>query len=103
MMTTNEITKAAIKELDRRNVEAWRQNQIPVRGRRFIGKKGQSDIIGYHRITSSFVAVEVKGPGDYLKPDQIEFLNGVRKAGAQALIATLDEKGKFILREYLPD
>jgi hypothetical protein len=102
-MTTNEITKAALKELNLRNVEAWRQNQIPVRGRAFIGKKGQSDIIGYNRSTSAFVAVEVKGKGDYLKPDQVEFLNGVYKAGAITLIATVDEKGNFILKDYKPD
>jgi hypothetical protein len=102
-MQTNEITKRALKELDLRNVEAWRQNQIPVRGRRFIGKKGQSDIIGFHRQTSVFVAVEVKGEGDYLKPDQIEFLTKVHKAGAIAMIATIDENGNFILTQYQPD
>jgi hypothetical protein len=103
MMTTNEITKAALKELDLRGVEAWRQNNIAVRGRTFIGRKGVPDLLGFVRNTGLLVCTEIKGPSDYLKPAQIEFLNMVKKAGAIALIATLDEKGKFILREYLPD
>jgi hypothetical protein len=102
-MTTNEITKRALKELDLRNVEAWRQNNIPVRGRTFIGKKGLPDILGYHRKTALLVACEVKGDGDYLKPAQIEFLDAVYHAGAIALVATLDEKKQFILKAYKPD
>jgi hypothetical protein len=101
-MNTNAITKRALLELDLKDYEVWRSNNIAVRGRTFIGRKGVSDIIGFCRKTSSFVLCEVKGDGDRLKPEQVELLDAAKKAGCIVLIATLDDKGKFTLKPYKP-
>jgi hypothetical protein len=64
----------------------WRQNNIAVRKRQFIGRLGVSDIIGISGI-GTFVACEVKTLNDRLSSDQIKFLNDVKTAGGIALIA----------------
>lgn len=99
MLSTNEITKSALKELDIRGYDVWRQNQVPVKGRTFIGRKGLSDIIGFAK-DGRFVLCEVKGKGDKLKPDQVELLNNATKAGCVTMLATLDDAGRFILKHY---
>lgn len=86
-LSSNTITKMAIVKLENRNCIVWRQNQIPVRGRKFIGKKGQSDIMGFQKCTGLIVACEVKKIGDTLRDDQIEFLTSVKAAGGIAIIA----------------
>jgi hypothetical protein len=102
-MTTSEITKRALKELDLRGVEAWRNNNLAVRGRTFVGRKGVPDIIGFNRNTGVFVLCEVKNLGDTMKEDQIKLFNEAYRAGCITIIATLDEKKQFILKAYKPD
>jgi hypothetical protein len=102
-MTTAEITKAAIIELNLRNVESWRQNNIRVPGRNFQGKKGVPDVLGFNRSTGVLCMCEVKNKGDKLSQDQIDLLNLGFKAGCITLIATVDKEGKFILKDYKPD
>jgi hypothetical protein len=101
-MKTNEITKSALKELNYRGYECWRQNQVRVPGRVFIGKVGLSDIIGFDRQTGRFMVCEIKGKGDKLSPAQIDFLNTTQKAGCVVLLATVNDRGKFILTSYEP-
>jgi hypothetical protein len=89
--TIKELTKAhirdsAIKELTWRGYNCWRQNNIAVRGRSFIGRLGVSDVIGIAK-DGRWVACEIKTLDDRLSPDQIKFLNDVKKAGGIALIA----------------
>jgi hypothetical protein len=96
-MTSSEITKSVLKELNARGCEMWRQNQIRVPGRRFIGKRGVGDTIGFHRMTGLFVALEVKAGNDTLSEEQKEFLNKLAKAGGIALVATeVDGKIRII-------
>ena len=109
-MSTNEITKHALIELDLMGLEVWRQNQIRVPGRSFVGKKGLSDIIGYARpqnkanyAAGTFCLCEVKGEGDRLKKEQITLLDDAYQSGCICFIATLDEKKKFILKKYQPE
>jgi hypothetical protein len=102
-MTTGQITKLALEELDRRNVEAWRQNNIRVPGRAFHGRRGVTDVIGFNRSTGVMVLCETKNTGDKLSQDQIELLNIAWKAGAITLIATVDKQGNFKLIDYKPD
>jgi hypothetical protein len=85
-LSASEITQQALLMLKAKGFEVWRQNQIPVRGRIFTGRKGQSDIMGFERATGRMVAAEVKKIGDTLKPDQIEFLGMVKKSGAHAFV-----------------
>lgn len=80
--TASEITKQAMKLLDLAGIECWRSNNIPVKGRTFIGRKGVSDIMGFVRSSGQLVACEVKKIGDTVKKDQEEFLGQVKKSGA---------------------
>jgi hypothetical protein len=102
-MTTAQITKAALKELDLRGVEAWRQNNLPVRGRTFVGRRGVPDILGFVRTTGLFVLCETKNLGDTMSDDQIKLFNEAYEAGCICLIATLDKNKRFTIIEYKPD
>jgi hypothetical protein len=98
-MTAGQITAYALKVLDLQNMEVWRSNNLPVRGRAFIGRKGVADIMGFCRHSGRLVACEVKKIGDTLKPAQIEFLSQVKSSGAVALIAT-QRGGEVVIEEY---
>lgn len=87
--SASEITSHALKVLHLRGFEVWRNNNVrAVRGRTFTGRKGVSDIMGFHMVTGCLLACEVKKIGDKLSDDQIEFLSKVRDAGAFAMICT---------------
>jgi hypothetical protein len=73
---------------------------LAVPGRKFIGKRGQSDIIGFRNKDAVIVAVEVKTVGDRLSPDQIKFLNDVKKAGGMSYIACQSATGQVELKEW---
>lgn len=46
-LTKAQIRASAIKELTWRGYTVWVQNNLAVRGRKFIGKRGQADIMGF--------------------------------------------------------
>lgn len=50
-------------------------------------QKGVADIIGFNKVTSQFIAVEIKIGSDTLKPDQIQFLNQVKDANGLPFVA----------------
>jgi hypothetical protein len=86
-----ELTKAAIrasalKELTWRGYDVWINNNLAVPGRKFIGRRGVPDIIGITK-DARWVVCEVKTLNDRLSPDQITFLNDIKKAGGEAYIA----------------
>lgn len=99
MLTASQITTKAIEILESRMCLVWRQNNLAVRGRKFIGMKGLSDIIGFQKFTGVAVFCEVKAVGDKLSDDQILFLNGAKAAGCFCFLAT-EEDGKFILKNW---
>jgi len=92
-LTSSDITKLAKIILRNRGVYAWRHNQLAVKGRKFIGEPGCSDLIGYHIVAGTFAACEVKAKGDVLSEDQKAFLKKVEDAGGIALIAFEDRSG----------
>lgn len=98
-LTKAEIRASALKELEWRGVDAWRQNNIALRRRTFIGRYGVSDIMGFCKKTGRIVAVEVKTLGDRLSDEQIKFLNDVKNAGGLAYLA-VDAGGRVELREW---
>jgi hypothetical protein len=98
-LTKGEITKSALTELKLRGVTCWMQNNIAVRGRRFIGKYGVSDILGFVRASGLLVACEVKTINDVFSDDQKEFLTEVKNAGGIALIAT-QEFNQVVLKQW---
>lgn len=100
-LTKAEIRTSAIKELTWRGHTVWIQNNLAVKGRKFIGKRGQSDLIGYRNRDCVLVACEVKTINDRLSPDQITFLNDVKKAGGEVYIAQQGDNGRVELMEWV--
>ncbi len=99
-LTKSIIRESAIKELTWRGYTVWIQNNLAVPGRKFIGKRGQSDIIGYRNNDAVLLVCEVKTTGDRLSDDQIKFLNEVKKAGGRAYIACQGPTGQVELKEW---
>lgn len=99
-LTSSTITKIAKLMLTQRGVSCWRQNQIPVKGRTFIGEPGQSDLIGITKATGLFVACEVKAIGDKLSDDQKVFLRKIKDANGIALIAFEGRGGNVEMVDY---
>jgi hypothetical protein len=89
-MTASELTKWAIAMLNLYGDTVWRNNNLAVKGRKFIGRKGVPDIIGYDREGRS-VWCEVKTKTDRLSEDQEDFLNEAHKAGCRCYIARFDK------------
>lgn len=87
---TNALTKAVVQLLTLAGCKAWRQNNgavyDPTREvfRAGSATPGISDVLGYHRATGRFVAVEIKTGTDKLSPEQTAFLAEVRRAGGFA-------------------
>lgn len=98
-LTKGDITEMALKELAYRNCEVWRENNLAVRGRKFTGRKGKPDIIGYNRSTGLAVYCEVKTVNDFFSEAQEIFLACAKESGCLCLIAT-EEQGQFILKPY---
>lgn len=99
-LTAGEITKYAIQLLELRGWECWRQNQLRVRGRKFVGRLGLGDIIGFNRCTGIMLICEVKTINDVLSDDQETLLSILKKAGGMALVATDDKKGGVEILDY---
>lgn len=98
-MTKGQISAGAIAILDNRGCEVWIQNNLPVPGRKFIGRPGIADISGFIRANGIRVECEVKADGDSLSDAQIQLLTELHKAGGWALIAIQNMSG-FV--EVLP-
>lgn len=99
VMTKGEIRESALKQLQWLGSTVWPQNNLSVRGRKFIGRRGLPDIIGFSR-AGLFLACEVKTLNDYLSNDQIEFLNELVAAGGEAYIAKQSLTGAVVLEVW---
>jgi hypothetical protein len=98
-LTKSQIRASAIKEMEYRGHSIWIQNNLAVKGRKFIGRRGQADCVGFTKY-GQFLAVEIKTINDRLSSDQITFLNDVKKAGGEAYIAC-QEGNQVVLREWV--
>lgn len=104
---TNALTQAIIQLLTLHGFRAWRQNNAaiydPTRQvfRANSAEKGISDILGYHRRSGLFCAVEVKTGSDKLSPEQAEFLAGIRLAGGFACEGRSLAQVEAELKDYL--
>lgn len=98
-LTKAQIRATAIKMLTWSGCTVWVQNNLAVRGRKFIGKRGQADLMGYRNKDGVIVACEIKTLNDRLSDDQILFLNEVKKAGGLAYIAT-QEGNQVVLKGW---
>ena len=86
--TASELTKMMIDYLGHRGMEVWRNNNLAVKGRAFIGRKGVPDIIGYDRKHGQFVGCEIKKLGDRISPEQFTFLTQLGLAGGAAMLCS---------------
>jgi len=86
-MSANTLTKHALRILDLKGWDVWRQNNggvyDPTRKvfRQGSSTPGISDIIGFHKKTGQFIACEVKVGKDKLSDEQRIFLQRVARAG----------------------
>lgn len=101
-LTKGHITKIALETLAYRNCYVWRQNNIAVKGRTFIGLKGVPDIIGFHNISGIAVYCEVKTLTDKFSEYQIDFMRKAKKAGCFCMLAT-EQDGKVVLLDWQND
>lgn len=99
-LTAGEIAKDVIKGMTERGFSCWRNNNIAVPGRKFIGRKGVSDIAGFNKSNGVALYVEVKAHGDRLSDEQIQFLSEVVRSGAWAFLAKGDAFGNYELLQY---
>lgn len=86
--TASELTKLMIDHLSSKGLEVWRNNNLAVKGRAFIGRKGVPDIIGYDKKYGQFVACEIKKLGDRISPDQLLFLTNLGIAGGLSMLCS---------------
>lgn len=93
------ITRDALMELSFRGCFVWRNNNIAIRGRKFIGERGVPDITGFHKKTGVAVYCEVKTINDRFSMDQIIFMNRAKLAGCHCLVAS-DDNGKTKISEW---
>jgi hypothetical protein len=84
--SASELTKMMLEYLKDNGNEVWRNNNLAVRGRAFIGRKGVPDIIGYSKKYGHFVCCEIKAIGDRMSADQMVFLEELSMAGGLAML-----------------
>ena len=96
--TASELTEYALNQLTMMGCIVWRQNNLAVRGRKFIGMKGMPDIIGYDSTNGKAIWCEVKTISDKLSEHQIDFLSDAMYSNCLAFICMQDKEGivKFI-------
>jgi hypothetical protein len=101
-LTASQITKEATRILEERNCFVWRNNNLAVRGRTFIGLKGIPDIIGFHKFTAIAVYCEVKTKNDKMSEHQVNFMIKAKQSGCHCLIAS-DDNGQVKISEWQND
>lgn len=104
--TFPELNKGQIRELaiDFFSVcgyDCWINNNIAIKGRRFIGRKGVPDIIGFNKQTGEFFGCEVKANGDKLSKEQKDFLISLNKSAGVGYVVEDDGKGGIKYYLYL--
>ena len=102
-MTASDLTKMMIDYLKGRGNDVWRNNNLAVKGRLFIGRKGVPDIIGYSKKYGQFIACEVKGIGDRISPEQMSFLTNLSIAGGVAMICQQIRDESIIVKIFNQD
>jgi len=91
-ITANALTKHTLRILDLRGFHVWRQNNAAVYDptkkvfRRNSSTPGISDIIGFHRKTGHFIAVEIKIGKDRISKEQQTFIDSVVRSGGIGII-----------------
>ena len=100
-ISASDLTKMMMDYLKDNGCEVWRNNNLAVKGRSFIGKKGLPDIIGYHKNYGQFIACEIKAIADRLSISQIEFLTHLGMCGGTSLVCQQVSDGTINLTIFL--
>lgn len=98
--SASELTKMMLEYLKDNGNEVWRNNNLAVRGRAFIGRKGVPDIIGYSKKYGHFVCCEIKAIGDRMSADQMVFLEELSMAGGTAMLCQQLRDETIIVKIY---
>ena len=105
--SANVLTQHALRILALKGYYCWRQNNAAIYDsekkvyRKNSTKKGVSDIIGFHRHTGRFVAVEIKAGKDRLSEEQEAFLELVKTSGGVSLVVRNSEDLEKIIKSDL--
>ncbi len=95
----HDIQNMILEYLPKMGIFAWRNNtgvtknfytnKQGITSERFwrAGVKGMPDILGVHRATGRFIAIEVKRPGGKLTKEQAEMILWLRECNAIAFVA----------------
>lgn len=87
-LTAGQLTKAAQTILESKGYFVWRNNNLSVPGRKFIGLKGVPDIVGFCKKTGKAVYCEVKTENDKLSEYQVNFLTRAKDCGCHCFLAS---------------
>lgn len=101
--TASDLTKMMLDYLRDRGNEVWRNNNLAVKGRSFIGKKGVPDIIGYSKKYGQFLGCEVKAIGDKASPEQMSFLINLAMCGGVAMLCQQLRDEQIIVKIFNQD
>ena len=99
-ISASDLTKMMMDYLKDNGCEVWRNNNLAVRGRAFIGRKGVGDIIGYSKKYGTFVSCEIKSIGDRSSPDQLLFLYQLGASGAMSMCVQQVRNEDIIMTVY---
>ena len=102
-ISASDLTKMMMDYLKDNGCEVWRNNNLAVRGRAFIGRKGVPDIIGYSKKYGHFICCEIKAIGDRLSSDQMVFLEQLAMAGGTAMLCQQIRDESIIVKIYNQD
>ena len=100
-LTAGQITAWALAEMERKNCFVWRNNNLSVPGRKFIGMKGVPDIVGFVKNKGTAAYCEVKTANDKFSEYQINFLNRPYVLQSQKAIANIDRAKAELLPEWI--
>jgi len=93
------LTSKTIRAFNAAGHFVWRNNQVHVPGRRFIGGRGVADIIGISK-TGQFLAVEIKIPPDKMSKEQDKFHDEIRQRGGCSIVFQKESDIYNILRRW---
>jgi len=101
------LQRAIVEALNYSGCLVWRMNAGTVfvgNPKRMIkvGPAGLSDIIGIHKKTGRFVAIEVKNPGKEKNVTDLQrqFLENIREAGGITGVATSVDEAQEMITKY---
>lgn len=99
--STNNLTNAVVVLANNNGFDAWRQNNLAPKNRKFIGRKGVADVIGLKIGTCEWLALEIKTGKDITTKHQYNFIGDIiNNGGYAAIIRTYEDALRFFKIDY---